>query len=278
MKILSRIIMLGAFLGLSGCSGLGGTFIAEPFINSSISGSDFNSELARTYQNLAKYSVDTEGNWYDSGLYSLKGRAAMNGETVLPWEPSEFGLTDAKYTSARNRLLAGLDQHKNTRPAECAMAQGAYDQWLDEAAEGVHCGPTPEEAQENFENWLAKCIGGAAPMASPKGAERFIIYFGFDRSDLTSEARQVVSNILSAVGNSGRSVNLAGHADRAGSDSYNDGLANRRVGTVTNALSGRGIPGGNITGQGFGENQNAVQTADGVPEQLNRRVEVEIGQ
>ncbi len=277
MKILSRMIMMAAFLGLAGCSGLGGTFVAEPFMNTSITGSDFNAELAKTYQGLVKHSVDTEGNWYDSGLYALKGRAAMNGETPQPWEPSAFGLTDPKYDSARTELLSAIDSHKKARPMECAMVQGAYDQWLDEAAEGVHCGPTPEEAEENFRDWLAKCIGSSAPPAVVSPAQRFIIYFGFDRDDLTAEARQVVSNILTAVGGSGRSVDLAGHADRAGPSDYNVGLANRRVRTVTNALTGGDISGGQISGQGFGESQNAIPTADGVPEQLNRRVEINIG-
>jgi outer membrane protein OmpA-like peptidoglycan-associated protein len=70
---------------------------------------------------------------------------------------------------------------------------------------------------------------------------------------------------------------LAGHTDRAGSNKYNEGLAERRNTAVRTYLTGRGIPTGRITGQAFGETNPRVPTADGVREAQNRRVEVTYG-
>ena len=49
------------------------------------------------------------------------------------------------------------------------------------------------------------------------------------------------------------------------------------AGPVRGYLTGRGIPDGAITSQGFGENNPRVPTADGVRELQNRRVEITYG-
>lgn len=70
---------------------------------------------------------------------------------------------------------------------------------------------------------------------------------------------------------------LAGHADKSGSDRYNVGLSQRRNATVRAYLESKGIPGGVISTEAFGESAPLVQTADGVREAQNRRVEVTYG-
>ena len=70
---------------------------------------------------------------------------------------------------------------------------------------------------------------------------------------------------------------LAGHTDRSGTISYNEALAGRRNASVTEYLTGRGIPMGRISSQAFGETQPRVPTEDGVRELQNRRVEVTYG-
>ena len=70
---------------------------------------------------------------------------------------------------------------------------------------------------------------------------------------------------------------LAGYADRAGSASYNVGLSQRRDSSVRSYLELRGIGSGSIASQAFGETNPRVQTADGVREPQNRRVEITYG-
>ncbi|MFO6447475.1 OmpA family protein [Erythrobacter sp. NE805] len=106
----------------------------------------------------------------------------------------------------------------------------------------------------------------------------YIVFFDFDRSDITPEAASILNNAATAYANCGNArVMLAGHTDRAGSTQYNAGLAERRNSAVQSYLASRGVPGQSITSQAFGESQPRVPTADGVREAQNRRVEITYG-
>jgi OOP family OmpA-OmpF porin len=70
---------------------------------------------------------------------------------------------------------------------------------------------------------------------------------------------------------------LAGHADKSGSPQYNVGLSERRNASVRAYLTSKGIPDGVITSEAFGESRPRVETADGVRELQNRRVEITYG-
>jgi outer membrane protein OmpA-like peptidoglycan-associated protein len=104
------------------------------------------------------------------------------------------------------------------------------------------------------------------------------VFFDFDESLITADAATILDNAVTAYANCGTAaVMLAGHTDRSGSNAYNEALAERRNASVTQYLSGRGIPMGRISSQAFGETQNRVPTEDGVRELQNRRVEVTYG-
>jgi outer membrane protein OmpA-like peptidoglycan-associated protein len=104
------------------------------------------------------------------------------------------------------------------------------------------------------------------------------VFFDWDRSDITPEAATVLDSAVTAYGScESIPIMLAGHADRSGSATYNVGLSERRNASVRSYLTARGIPGGAISGQAFGESENRVPTADGVRELQNRRVEITYG-
>lgn len=104
------------------------------------------------------------------------------------------------------------------------------------------------------------------------------MFFDFDKSDITAEASSILDNAVGAYGNCGQAqVMLAGHADKSGNPKYNVGLSERRNAAVRAYLEGRGIPGGVVSTQAFGESAPRVETADGVRELQNRRVEITYG-
>jgi OOP family OmpA-OmpF porin len=106
----------------------------------------------------------------------------------------------------------------------------------------------------------------------------FIVFFDFDRSDISPEASNILNNAASAYTNCGSArVMLAGHTDTSGSAQYNQGLAERRNAAVQSYLAGRGVSAGQMSGQAFGESKPRVPTADGVREPQNRRVEITYG-
>jgi OmpA-OmpF porin, OOP family len=114
-----------------------------------------------------------------------------------------------------------------------------------------------------------------APVCTPGP---YIVFFEWDKSDITAEAGSILDNAVSAYGNCGQAqVMLAGHADKSGTPKYNIGLSQRRNTSVRSYLEGKGIPGGVISNQAFGEGAPRVETADGVRELQNRRVEITYG-
>lgn len=117
-----------------------------------------------------------------------------------------------------------------------------------------------------------------APPAPAKPAPRqFVVYFDWDRSDLTAEARSVVTQAANyAKSGAPTRVLVVGYTDTSGSAAYNLGLSNRRSRTVADALVAQGVNGGVIALDGKGETNLAKPTADGVREPLNRRATVDI--
>ncbi len=117
-----------------------------------------------------------------------------------------------------------------------------------------------------------------APVAEVCTPGPYIVFFEWDKSDITAEAGSILDSAVSSYASCGNAqVMLAGHADRSGTPAYNLGLSERRNTSVRAYLEGRGIPGGVITTQAFGEGAPRVETADGVRELQNRRVEITYG-
>lgn len=106
----------------------------------------------------------------------------------------------------------------------------------------------------------------------------YIVFFEWDKSDITGEAASILDNAVTAYGDCGQAqVMLAGHTDTSGTPKYNLGLSQRRADAVSAYMTSRGVPSGVISTKAFGESSLRVQTADGVREVQNRRVEITYG-
>jgi outer membrane protein OmpA-like peptidoglycan-associated protein len=117
----------------------------------------------------------------------------------------------------------------------------------------------------------------APPAAPPRAPKQFIVFFGFNKSNLTSEAARVVADAAAAAKEYGSaSIMVIGHTDTVGSDRYNNALSMRRSGTVKEALASHGIPASAISTAGRGESELMVQTGDGVKEPQNRRATIDL--
>ena len=125
-------------------------------------------------------------------------------------------------------------------------------------------------------NFPAKAGKGSGCSATLVDAPN-IIYFDFAKSNLNAKGKKVVDQIANKLHSLGSpKVKLSGHTDRVATEAFNQKLSERRVETVKDALVKRGVDAASITTAAYGETRNAVPTKDGVAEQLNRRVEVEI--
>lgn len=115
------------------------------------------------------------------------------------------------------------------------------------------------------------------PAAEPMVPREFIVFFGHNKSNLTAEALTVIRQAADAAKQFGSaSILVVGHADRSGSDSYNQRLSLRRGDAVKGALVSEGVSAGAISVSGKGESDPMVPTADGVREPQNRRVHISL--
>ncbi len=106
----------------------------------------------------------------------------------------------------------------------------------------------------------------------------FLVFFDWDKSMITAEAAQILDRAAEQYAATGQtSVALAGHADKSGKDDYNVKLSQRRADAVKAYLATKGVPDGVMTTEAFGESRPLVDTADGVREPQNRRVEITFG-
>ena len=117
----------------------------------------------------------------------------------------------------------------------------------------------------------------AAPVAAPEvtAARTYLVFFDWDRADLTARARQIVAAAASASTHVQTTrIQVDGYTDLSGTTIYNQKLSVRRAQIVQTELVRDGVPVNEISIHGYGESNPLVPTAQGVREPQNRRVEI----
>ena len=106
--------------------------------------------------------------------------------------------------------------------------------------------------------------------------------FDFDRAEIRAEAAPALAELSQRIARADKTVLIEGHTDGKGTDSYNQGLSERRAVAVRTALVVGGLQQSRLNVRGFGKtrpvapNQNPDGTDDPDGRQRNRRVEVVI--
>ena len=131
-------------------------------------------------------------------------------------------------------------------------------------------GPT-RQAETATADYSPPAVVAAAPTL-PKS---YLVFFDFNKSDLTPQAVAIVDQ---AARNAGPAkvtkLEVTGHTDTVGSDAYNMRLSRRRAESVAAQLENDGVPSGEIEIVAKGKRDLLVPTADGVKEPQNRRVQI----
>ena len=121
-------------------------------------------------------------------------------------------------------------------------------------------------------------MAGAA--VSPTTAVKtFIVFFDFNKSNLTDAAQAVVTEAVKTAKTNGFvKVQVVGHTDTVGSDQYNQNLSVQRAQSVKDEMVREGLDGAGIAIEGRGFHDLLVPTGPGVREPQNRRAVIDLGQ
>ena len=113
------------------------------------------------------------------------------------------------------------------------------------------------------------------PPPPPEAARTYLVFFDWDRADLTERARQIVAEAATASTHVATTrIDVNGYTDLSGTAAYNQRLSVRRAQSVEAELVRDGVPQNEIGIHGYGESNPLVPTAPGVREPQNRRVEI----
>jgi outer membrane protein OmpA-like peptidoglycan-associated protein len=101
------------------------------------------------------------------------------------------------------------------------------------------------------------------------------VTFATDSSDLSPAFFDVLNSVGKVLDEYEKTVvEVAGHTDSTGSDAYNQGLSERRAGSVANYLAGQGVIRERLITLGMGESRPVADNSSSAGRQANRRVEI----
>lgn len=112
--------------------------------------------------------------------------------------------------------------------------------------------------------------GGAPTGAAVPGSQQDLaqtagdrVFFEFDRSDITSEAQQILERQAAWLQRYPNvTVTIEGHCDERGTREYNLALGERRASAVKNVLVAAGIPASRIATISYGKERPIVLGSD----------------
>lgn len=108
-----------------------------------------------------------------------------------------------------------------------------------------------------------------------KGKSILYINFDVDKSNITNEGNDVVTQIAEALQNDkSLKISIEGHTDNTGDASHNKKLSNERANAVMNKLIANGIDKFRLTAKGYGAEKHLVTNNSEENKAKNRRVEL----
>ncbi|WP_164118339.1 OmpA family protein [Sphingorhabdus sp. Alg239-R122] len=103
------------------------------------------------------------------------------------------------------------------------------------------------------------------------------VTFGVDSSAIQPNFQSTLAEVAGTLKEYEKTyIDVYGHTDSTGSDSYNQGLSERRAGSVASYLTGQGVQSARLATQGFGESQPIATNTTEEGRAANRRVEIRI--
>ncbi|MEJ0060170.1 MAG: OmpA family protein [Terricaulis sp.] len=164
--------------------------------------------------------------------------------------------------------LAGGDDRRNALigAGVGALAGGAIGNYMD-------------RQEQNLRQRLANTGVGITRVSESQILLNFPsdLTFDVDRADVKSQFVPTLRDVAGVLSQYPQTtIDVYGHADATGSDSYNQSLSERRALSVAGVLLNGGVIRERVVATGFGESQPIADNSTEYGRQRNRRVEVRI--
>lgn len=151
-----------------------------------------------------------------------------------------------------------------------AIAGGAVGNYMDKQQAELERELAAEMARKELN--ITRLAGDALKIGVASDAS-----FPFDSADLKGQAQDTFAKIASVLKDYDKTViHVVGHTDSTGSDSYNQGLSQRRASTVSSFMTGNGVLGERMRTEGRGEREPIASNETEAGRTRNRRVDVVI--
>lgn len=155
--------------------------------------------------------------------------------------------------------------------AQADSLERARQQALDDS---LRAAQQRERELERQRQAAQAAAAAAAQEAEAIAAITGTVYFDYDRSELSAEARATLDAKVPALqARPGFRIRITGHTDERGSSEYNLALGLRRAAELKAYLVANGIDAGRIDISSMGEERPAAQGSSEAAWALNRRAE-----
>ncbi len=291
-----RIIGLVAAAAMvtSACTAFEGHNEVEMLNKVTAVGSPFTQQLSAEYRAYSNYELKQMYDYADALHFARKGLASADGVQVLPEPISDWDLSQKhmiELGEARARLIAAFDRGaREIIPGKSAIAQARFDCWIEQQEENWQDAEI-SACKSDFLRLIAEIEAELpapqpeytpVPVAEPTPPAvmdireaMYLVFFDHDKSVVGEGGQSVLDAVINEVSSRQiNRINVTGHTDTSGGNSYNARLASKRAENVKAALIARGIDASMVTVQAKGESELLVPTPDGTREPANRRATI----
>lgn len=287
---------------------------ASPWMSVSADTTKFEQALAKAYQHLSNVERESgdhrdSQSYADRAVAAKSGNASAPDQVSLrtPFLEERYV---AELQKARQRLVSTFEKSgREKAPIAAAKAQSSYDCWLEQASEDLqesHIGACkdafllavadvekalipppapvavidPDSDQDGVNDSNDDCPNtppntpvdnvGCPEIPSLDG-----VHFQLNKALLTAEAKDVLNEVSDIVKrNPHIRVDIVGHTDSSGSDSYNQTLSEKRAQSTLQYLVRTGIGEDRMSASGRGESMPRESNETSAGRKANRRVEL----
>jgi outer membrane protein OmpA-like peptidoglycan-associated protein len=196
------------------------------------------------------------------------GKSELKGALTSRYDTAVAAVNDASVRAAQDSRWTYAVEAKN----QCGIAIGF-----------LKSGTKDADSINKCDDFVARLTApppppvpaASAPPALDCTAPAVSIFFDWNMDTPLAEGVTTINTLTQTAAQCGwNRFGVTGYTDTSGSNRYNDGLSMRRAQNVASLMSQGGIPAEAMTVNGLGETQLKIDTADGVREPMNRRVEI----